>query len=359
MKFIGHTKENLSIHDERTLAAAIGELHLLDSMSELQTYAIEAIDHLVGADITCWNEVSSLTILDAPVCTYAYRDIVHELMPLLSRFLSEHPVCTQFGFPPVLQEVLTVSELIDQISFEQLGLYREVYRFLDSRFQMVADIVPTTKRFIGITINRRLHDFSNRDRKIMELLRPHLKQVCLRMIQAETTADALLTLSRSLDNEQHGVFYVNHHLQITSHNQQAHAFVSNFKHHKSLSRFPPILSRWLQSLKHKSPAHMYRRRFSLANGELEFCAFVLSHGGFIVRCSMANPARKAEITPVETLSERETHVAEWLLAAKTNQEIATILGISRRTVEKHCRNIFTKLGVENRTAAVVELLGYH
>ena len=36
---------------------------------------------------------------------------------------------------------------------------------------------------------------------------------------------------------------------------------------------------------------------------------------------------------------------------KTNRDIAQILGLSPRTVDKHLEQIYAKLGVENRTAA--------
>ncbi len=36
---------------------------------------------------------------------------------------------------------------------------------------------------------------------------------------------------------------------------------------------------------------------------------------------------------------------------KTNRDIAQILGLSPRTVDKHLEQIYSKLGVENRTAA--------
>jgi FixJ family two-component response regulator len=44
-------------------------------------------------------------------------------------------------------------------------------------------------------------------------------------------------------------------------------------------------------------------------------------------------------------------VLQWLSKGKTNRDIAQILGLSPRTVDKHLEQIYSKLGVENRTAA--------
>ena len=56
------------------------------------------------------------------------------------------------------------------------------------------------------------------------------------------------------------------------------------------------------------------------------------------------------------LTAREGDVATWLARGRTNPEIAAILGMRPRTVEKHVENIFTKLGVENRTTAARVIL---
>lgn len=51
------------------------------------------------------------------------------------------------------------------------------------------------------------------------------------------------------------------------------------------------------------------------------------------------------------LTPRETEVLSWLAKGKTNRDIADILGMSPRTVNKHLEHIFEKLGVETRSAA--------
>ncbi|MBI5128378.1 MAG: response regulator transcription factor [Rhodopseudomonas palustris] len=58
-----------------------------------------------------------------------------------------------------------------------------------------------------------------------------------------------------------------------------------------------------------------------------------------------------EFTTEFGLTSRESEVLAWLSKGKTNRDIAQILGLSPRTVDKHLEQIYAKLGVENRTAA--------
>lgn len=56
------------------------------------------------------------------------------------------------------------------------------------------------------------------------------------------------------------------------------------------------------------------------------------------------------------LSLREAEVLHWIIQGKRDAEIASILGVSPRTAQKHVQNVLSKLGVETRTAAVLEAL---
>ncbi|MFN2236477.1 MAG: LuxR C-terminal-related transcriptional regulator [Anaerolineales bacterium] len=65
------------------------------------------------------------------------------------------------------------------------------------------------------------------------------------------------------------------------------------------------------------------------------------------------------IDMVEPLSEREIEVLKYIAQGFTNQEVAQELVLSLYTVKSHARNIYSKLGVKNRTEAVTRarLLG--
>jgi DNA-binding CsgD family transcriptional regulator len=91
-------------------------------------------------------------------------------------------------------------------------------------------------------------------------------------------------------------------------------------------------------------AEFSRATLRLAN---EFASvantLLIARGGF---------ADKPAAPSVEKLTMREVEILHWVENGKRNSEIASILGLSHHTIRKHLENIFAKLGVETRTAAV-------
>jgi DNA-binding NarL/FixJ family response regulator len=65
-------------------------------------------------------------------------------------------------------------------------------------------------------------------------------------------------------------------------------------------------------------------------------------------------AREGEATPVDPLTPRELQVVKLIAEAHTNAQIADVLQISAKTVERHRENLMAKLGMSDR----VELTRY-
>ena len=63
-------------------------------------------------------------------------------------------------------------------------------------------------------------------------------------------------------------------------------------------------------------------------------------------------ARLDERAAQPTLTPREVQVLKLVAVGHRNKEIASLLGLSHETVPVHLKNIFAKLGVNERTAAV-------
>jgi DNA-binding CsgD family transcriptional regulator len=78
----------------------------------------------------------------------------------------------------------------------------------------------------------------------------------------------------------------------------------------------------------------------------------LGSNEFLLRLAKDSGAETpSEFSSELGLTTREGEVLSWLSKGKTNRDIAQILGLSPRTVDKHLEQIYSKLGVENRTAA--------
>ncbi|OPZ00596.1 DNA-binding response regulator [Bradyrhizobium sacchari] len=115
---------------------------------------------------------------------------------------------------------------------------------------------------------------------------------------------------------------------------------------------PPSLLQWLEQAKGKGSSKSQAASLP-DNPQLRFYYMgETAPNEFLLRLSKeAGTALPPEFTSELGLTTREGEVLAWLSKGKTNRDIAQILGLSPRTVDKHLEQIYAKLGVENRTAA--------
>jgi DNA-binding NarL/FixJ family response regulator len=74
----------------------------------------------------------------------------------------------------------------------------------------------------------------------------------------------------------------------------------------------------------------------------------------IIAARLGKGARNEVWSRQVALNERELQCLTWSARGKTSPEIATILGLSKRTVNFHVENACRKLNVSTRTEAVVK-----
>lgn len=78
-------------------------------------------------------------------------------------------------------------------------------------------------------------------------------------------------------------------------------------------------------------------------------AHAIAQMSFLRYCELIDVQAPADVR----LSERELDVVYWIAMGKSNSVIAEILGISAETVDSYVRRAFRKLGVSDRTSAVL------
>lgn len=89
----------------------------------------------------------------------------------------------------------------------------------------------------------------------------------------------------------------------------------------------------------------------LGGGALEVGALARPDSGILI---LFSPPSRQVLTggTVPMLTRRQCDIMDWIAEGKTSAEVAIILEISPRTVEKHLEAVFQRFGVENRVAAV-------
>ena len=81
----------------------------------------------------------------------------------------------------------------------------------------------------------------------------------------------------------------------------------------------------------------------------------MSDGEILLRLAVVGAeADKSALQRAFTLTDREADVLLWIAAGKANRDIADILGLSPRTVNKYLDQIYLKISVENRASAAAK-----
>jgi DNA-binding NarL/FixJ family response regulator len=117
---------------------------------------------------------------------------------------------------------------------------------------------------------------------------------------------------------------------------------------------PDPIPQWLDQARKGKAGSKAAIMTALPGNEQLRLQYMGMHGAseFLLRLAKDSGAETpSEFSSELGLTTREGEVLSWLSKGKTNRDIAQILGLSPRTVDKHLEQIYSKLGVENRTAA--------
>lgn len=135
-------------------------------------------------------------------------------------------------------------------------------------------------------------------------------------------------------------------------------------HHIELEHFQHSLSSWLQDILHNpNEAHLMHGQYGHGNQQLQLNLLTKLQEGHLCKHILVQVKQQTQMPSTEdilqscsNLTPREAEVMHWVIMGKTNRDIAEILQLSPRTVNKHLEHVFEKLFVETRTAAVLHVM---
>ncbi len=329
----------------------IRELHSFRDAAALRAWLLEtALPKLVPSDWLSYNEVD----LANPANTIAILkpdspERFQKLFPRFQELMHQHPLVVRQlhsdNFP-----VHKISDFLKQDEYRRLELYRDVYRHLGVEYQIAATIKLEPDRITAIALSRQKEDYTERDRAMLELLRPHLVIAFNHLALAAERQHLLDTVHLALHEFSSATAIVNLQGRILYHVGPGLQWLGAAR-----SEFlPDAIQNWLQET---TPALRRSFRLDSTAGEVHIRAVPTPSRDRILLVLTLHDSGPSETDGnAFGLTRREDEVAHWICRGKSNAEIAAILGISPRTVHKHVEHILARAGVESRVALTVRLL---
>jgi DNA-binding CsgD family transcriptional regulator len=348
----------------RELQAGLCELYGHLDLDTLPRVALRLAGRLVPSDVAVYNEIDlSRNRVVAAFDPEGDATRILRMAPNWERFIHQHPLVSHFRDRP--DDVpRKITDFVPQKAWEELDLFRTFFGPLGLRFQMVTSMPVPSPLIVGISQNRARRDFTERDRRVLDLIRPHLRQAYENAALVTDLRNRARQLEGLMDRIDRGQITIDDGGRVHSASPAAVRFVSEFLPGERLSTtLPPSLRDWALAqvaILRQDRGPTARPGAKMLDGGIgRLAARVIADGQpgrFVVVLSRAARLETAEPLCGMGLTPREAEVLYWCVEGKTRPEIGTLLHISDRTVQKHLEHVYAKLDVPNRVAAVTKAL---
>ncbi|TME55517.1 MAG: helix-turn-helix transcriptional regulator [Chloroflexi bacterium] len=188
--------EGLGPSDYEAVLGFLRQLYAVERLEAFPRSALVGLSRLIESEILTYNEIDPRRqrahMIEEPagfinasqVATFEHYAHQHPLIAHYAR--------TRESQPRKISDFLSLSE------FQGLGLHNEFFRPLSINYQMAVTIPSAPQLVIGIALNRSRRDFSERDRSILETIRPHLAQAYRNAAERTTLGERADAAERAL-----------------------------------------------------------------------------------------------------------------------------------------------------------------
>ena len=337
-----------------TLLGCIQRIHACAALDAFPAAVIAEVRRAVACDSATYNEFHP-----------AQNRAIAIIEPALARFpelLARWQDC--FLQNPILRYALEtgdgsahqISDFISARELHRLELYQEVFRDLRVEHQIAFLLANPEGVSLGVALNRQRGDFSESDRQILNHLRPHIAQSYSRLVQSADGSALLSQLRLALEDREEGVLLVSHRDVLLHVSERAAKWLGDYLRWEMDAPLPEPLQRWIAAQR-SGGQHGRESESFLREGEgrrlharlVDRPAQHFSTILFTEEIVALDPLACASLG----LTGMEAKVLGWMAQGKSNREISKICAAAEDTVKKHTRSIFSKLGVDNRTAAAL------
>jgi DNA-binding CsgD family transcriptional regulator len=314
----------------------LGEASSVDGSDAFPRPLLESLRRLVPSDEVVYGELDRVreTVLWEEIFP-GETDGPDE--PTYWDIRDQHPVCRHHDVAGEFH-AMKISDFLTRSELRRTDIYWDWFRPWGVEYEMIVGLdAPLSHTKVFIFNRAGGGDFSERDRAILDILRPRLASL-YQAAQARHRASQALALLEEADA---GLVILDRAGQIEHVTPEALQLLSAyFRDYRT--GLPDEIARWLLEQRQATCPEPLR-----VEGEEQSLLVNLVGGALLLE--------QERVTP--PLTDREREILELVAAGKTNAEIAEAIWIAPGTVRKHLENIYEKLGVHSRTAAVATLNG--
>ena len=353
---------------ERDLRSAMRALQsLADQSADRPSFVHGALEQLTGIVA---SDLTTLSICDLARGT---RRVISRKAETLSsadraafdRHFREHPLVRFHGSHPG-GPTQRISDCMSTKVFRNSALHADYYRPIGINHVMALPLWIDQENVISIVFNRSHANFKDCERAVLDAVRRPLSAMYRNLVACEEAGIGLKRVSRLASAGGWLMIQVSTSGRILDAPAEALRLLRRFFAQSSAdygTRLPDALSEWLSRSRSwglDRPAIDGGERFAVARSGVKLTVHFVpdtecSSSGYLLMKSERLDPQTAHLRRLP-VTERERQILALVATGKTNAEIASILAISPRTVQKHLEHIFQKLGVETRTAAAIRAL---
>lgn len=356
--------KTVSHNDFMALNRVIGDIYAARDAEAFYQAVFASIKTVIPCELSSFTEVdfapTPVHCIKVICGSEQHSRLQGNLFGVFQALVHEHPFVPHINTAGVIK----ITDYASQAKFRDTGIYNEYYQHLDIDSQISFALPLEQEKLSLFTLSRNKRDFTERDRLILTLLRPHLMSALRNVMELEQLRLERDLLQKGAESEQQGAVLFRADGLIVCISAYAKTLLADYfgLTLQEGDNLPIVLQQWvavelptfgIQQRVERKPFIAVKDGNSLA---VQLLNDVVT-GDRILFMSEKPILSSAQILNRYNLSGRETETLLLLSQGKTNAEIALILAVSKRTIEKHLERVFAKLGVETRTAAAAVLRG--
>jgi DNA-binding CsgD family transcriptional regulator len=328
---------------------------------EFSRVVVRALAKLVPSEWVVLNEIDLESGQQRMVAEPESFVVPPEIEPFLVEFADQHPLIMYYtatgdGSAKKISDFLTREE------FHARPLYQKFYKVVGVEYQMAFTLTGTHPHVVALVLSSPHTDFTERDRAVLNLVRPHLVQAWFNAKEQDHLRSLLSSASDATAHSGEGLVI----LSDPPHELTPGTLMTLYRFYGGPSKIGPVSSkveRWIadQESRLDSPDRLELAKPLEAeiDGRRMVLRYLPGRPPDPPALLLREERRKFRNHDALGLTAREAEIVALVIKGETNVAIGQALHVSPNTVKKHLDNIYVKLGVRGRgrlTAFVLDIL---